>query len=379
MRICAVCSHPREVTSIDAPGLQLWPGGNVCDVKHALLALLLAAGVLFPGAVQGSSLAEHRTLVVSGQPVSVTVVRFSLSRYRIGVSLAGPHVADNAFLLDIAARARALCAINGTFLAAYTGETGEPYGTLVIQGKVLHLGAVGTRLDVFPSGRVRLTREGLQVRGALDGSYGYPANWYAYNINQTPSPGGTGAYLFTPERGRSLGFRAEMAIVVRQGHVVGLARGQDVSIPPDGFILVLQGREVDVQGWKFGVGRRIEYQVVYNGASLDALYSLGAGPRLVEAGRVSVNPSAEGFQEAKILSLRKARSAVGFTDAGEVLLVAMDRATVTEAAKVMRTLGAGEAMNLDGGASSGLVCDGAYLVRPGRAVANALVLWPKER
>ncbi len=348
----------------------------MCDVKRWMVSALAGILLLPAGAIGGY---EHRALLVGGQVVSVTVVRYPLSRYRMGVALAGPHVGDNALLVDIARRAGAVCAINGTFLAAYTGETGEPYGTLVVEGKVLHVGAVGTRLDILADGTVRFLRDGLQIQGALDGSYTYPGNWYAYNINQTPSSGLTGAYLFTPERGPSVGFRADVAVVARQGVVAGIARGQDVAIPPDGFVLVLQGKEVEIQGWKFSVGQRIGYRVVQNNSLLKARFSLGAGPRLIAAGTVSVNPIAEGFREAKILSLRQARSAVGFTEAGEVLFAAMDGATVAEAAEIMKVLSAVEAMNLDGGASSGLVCEGTYLVRPGRQVANALVLWLAER
>ncbi len=347
-------------------------------MNRVLIVVLVAFGLLFPQTVSGSYVFEHHLVDVASRTVGVTLVRFPRSGYQMGVALAGARVADNAYLLDIASRAEALCAINGTFLAAYRGETGEPYGTLVINGRVLHLGSVGTRLDIQANGKVRLNPEGLQVHGGLDGNFSYPANWYAYNINQTPSPGGTSAYVFTPERGASLGFRADFAVVARQGAVTDILRGQDVKIPSDGFTLVLQGREVEIQGWKFAIGQRIAYRVVQGGALLDSLYSLGAGPKLIDAGRISVNPVAEGFVEAKILSLRTARSVVGLTDTGEIILAALDGATMMEAASVMKTLGAVEAMNLDGGASSGLVCEGAYLVKPGRVVANALVVWPKK-
>lgn len=348
------------------------------DMKRLIVGVLVAIGLLFPGAVSGSYISERRLVMAAGHSVSVTLVRFPQSAYRIGVALAGVRVGDNAFLLEIAQRAGGVCAINGTFLAAYTGETGEPYGTLVIDGKVLHLGSVGTRLDILATGKVRLNRDGLQIRGGLDGNFGYPANWYAYNINQTSSSSGTGAYVFTPEHGPSLGFRAELAIVARKGKVTDIQRGQDVSIPTNGFVFVLQGREVKIQGWKFSIGQQIEYRVMQDGVPLDVLYSLGAGPKLIDDGNISANPVAEGFVEAKIVSLRSTRSVVGLTETGEILLVALDSATMIEAASVMKTLGAVKAMNLDGGASSGLVCDGAYLVHPGRAVANALVVWPKR-
>jgi hypothetical protein len=312
-----------------------------------------------------------------GRPV--TVVRFPLSRYRLGVALAGTRVGANAYLLDIAQMAAAQCAINGGFFAAYAGETGEPYGTVVIHGKLLHMGWVGTRLDVLVDGRVQIVRDHLEIRGRLNGSDAYPYNWYAYNLNQTPSPGGSSVYIYTPERGATLGFRAELAVVARGGIVTRISRGEDVTIPKDGFVISMQRQEVEILGWKFALGQRIDYRAVQDGVPLETRFSLGAGPRLIQRGAISASPIAEGFRDPKILSLRGRRSAVGLTGANEVILAVIDRATVTEAAVVMKELGAVEAMNLDDNASSGLVCDRRYLVQPGRQVANALVLWPVPR
>jgi exopolysaccharide biosynthesis protein len=42
-------------------------------------------------------------------------------------------------------------------------------------------------------------------------------------------------------------------------------------------------------------------------------------------------------------------------------------------ADILRKLGAYQAMNLDGGASSGLYCNGQTLTAPGRLLSNALV------
>jgi hypothetical protein len=312
-----------------------------------------------------------------GTPVNVA--RFPLSRYRLGVALAGSRVGANAYLLDIARMVAAQCAINGSFFAAYAGETGEPYGTLVIDGKLLHVGWVGTRLDVLADGKVQIVRDRLEIRGRLNGSDAYPNNWYAYNLNQTPSPGGSSVYIYTPGRGATLGFRAELAVVARGGRVTRITRGEDVAIPGDGFVIAMQRKEVEVLGWKFAVGQRIDYRAVQDGITFESRFSLGAGPRLIQRGAISVSPIAEGFRDPKILSLRGRRSAVGLTGANEIILAVIDHATVTEAAVVMKGLGAVEAMNLDDNASSGLVCNGRYLVQPGRQVANALVLWPVPR
>jgi len=40
----------------------------------------------------------------------------------------------------------------------------------------------------------------------------------------------------------------------------------------------------------------------------------------------------------------------------------------------MQTLGCRDAMNLDGGASSGLFLRDAYLTKPGRDISNALLV-----
>ena len=40
----------------------------------------------------------------------------------------------------------------------------------------------------------------------------------------------------------------------------------------------------------------------------------------------------------------------------------------------MKALGCRDAMNLDGGASSGLFFRGAYLTRPGRDISNGLLV-----
>lgn len=101
--------------------------------------------------------------------------------------------------------------------------------------------------------------------------------------------------------------------------------------------------------------------------------AVGCGPRLVADGAVSYDPAGEGFSSPKILSSAGARSAVGVTRDRTLLLVTCGGATVRQLAEIMKALGAWDAMNLDGGASSGLWAQGRLLTRPGRPISNALV------
>ncbi|HEV2282877.1 MAG TPA: phosphodiester glycosidase family protein [bacterium] len=344
-------------------------GWTAVALTIAIAAALPAAAPAVPAPF------DHTTVTVGGRALSAIVVRAPRSRYRLGVALAGSRLGDNAWLASIAQSAGAACAINGTFFAAYAGETREPYGTLVVNGRLLHLGDFGTRLDVFDDGGMRMVRDRLQIRGSLDGNGSYPDNWYAYNLNQTPTAA-TGAFIYTRDRGPALGFRADLAITAHRGWVVSIEQYRDAPIPADGFVLALMGREVGVLGWKFRIGQRIAYSAVQDGAPLRTRFSLGAGPRLVDHGAVVSDAAAEGFHDPKITAYRGTRSLIGYTEDRQVLLAVVSGATIPEAAEAVRRLGAWDAMNLDDNASSSLFCDGSYLVRPGREIANALVLWP---
>lgn len=117
------------------------------------------------------------------------------------------------------------------------------------------------------------------------------------------------------------------------------------------------------------------------GAKVKELYNNGKvqeaiqiGPRLITNGEVSLNPLTEGFTSHKILSSPGARSAIGILKNRQLIFVTTSGATVEHLASIMKRLGAIDAMNLDGGASSGLYANGKYLTTPGRNIAIALVV-----
>lgn len=102
--------------------------------------------------------------------------------------------------------------------------------------------------------------------------------------------------------------------------------------------------------------------------------ALQAGPRLLVNGKVSLNVAAEGFKDPKILTGGGARSALGLTRDHKLILLTTGGATIPQLAEMMKQAGAYQAMNLDGGASSGLYYNGKYLTSPGRQISNAIVV-----
>lgn len=102
--------------------------------------------------------------------------------------------------------------------------------------------------------------------------------------------------------------------------------------------------------------------------------ALQAGPRLVADGKVALDVKAEGFKDPKILTGGGARSALGLTRDHKLILLTTGGATIPQLAEIMKQAGAYQAMNLDGGASSGLYYNGKYLTTPGRKISNALIV-----
>lgn len=128
---------------------------------------------------------------------------------------------------------------------------------------------------------------------------------------------------------------------------------------------------------------------------------LQAGPLLVRDGRPIITPGAdpEGFSagqgqfDSDITAGRYPRAALGL-GAGMAIAVAADGRskddaglTLAELARLMASLGAREALNLDGGGSTSLVVNGALANRPrddhgapphaGRAICTAIAFSPQ--
>jgi hypothetical protein len=107
----------------------------------------------------------------------------------------------------------------------------------------------------------------------------------------------------------------------------------------------------------------------------DVEHALTTGPTLVRDGQLWLNPGAEGFRDPGVLGTAR-RSALGLTrDNRLVLVVVTTPISLNKLAHIMLRLNCQAAVNLDGGSSSALYCNGQYLTMPQRRLSNVLLVY----
>ncbi len=158
----------------------------------------------------------------------------------------------------------------------------------------------------------------------------------------------------------------------------GLVRQQlgpselDAGVPLRGDDLLLVGRGGSELPWGLGDQLQIESRPSSNLGL--ATHVIGGGPLLLQAGRIVLNGAAENFSSA-FLSQGAPRTVLARDDR-QIWLITLEGIqdsgpTLGETAALLQQLGLQDALNLDGGSSTGLVLGGSLQVK-GRGVAGSV-------
>ncbi len=323
-----------------------------------------------------ASLAYRRLRVRTGRGwtnAHAVLVDMSDPRISLRPALGGGTFAGPEPTAAVATRYDAFAAINGGFFAR---NTGQPLGLVVIDGRLLSTPI--ERRAVFA-----ITTEGRPIiqsftfRGSVESDTGTRIPVSA--VNRPPRWGGLAVY--TPEYGPLTPTHALHAVVIN-GTVTEFPSGR-VLIPEDGYVLSATAAERRLISDRLVLGQQVRLDLAIGPGKI--VHAIGGGPRLVQDGEISIPFRWESFGTG--FSLRRtSRSAVGITAAGKVLLVTVEKSRrstgmrLDELARLMRELGAVQAMNLDGGGSSTLVVGGRVVNVPERGqrgVASMLLVVPK--
>lgn len=281
-------------------------------------------------------------------------------------------------LTALAQREQALVAINGGF---FNRVRRLPLGALKAEGRwlsgpILNRGAIGWQPGGLPSfGRLVLQEQLVDTRGQ---------RWPLTSLNSGYVKRGLARY--TADWGRA--YRAlsgnESGVLIRGGVVqrrLGSAELQrGIPLGPEDTLVV--GRAGVVPPWP--EASRLNLASRPSDPLGQKAFVMGGGPLLLLNSRVVLNGTAEGFSSA-FQGQGAPRTVIG-SDGRQLWLLTLQGVghagpTLRETAVLLRQLGMRDALNLDGGSSTGLFVGNTQTVR-GRGVAasihNGLGLVPRS-
>ena len=308
--------------------------------------------------------------------VSAYFVEADKDLYTVKPVLARGRVPGLQSTSGISDAKNAVAAVNATYFAG----NGDMIGTVKIDGLM-----AGT--TYFTRSAIGFLPDGSSIFGTV----AYDGRVTLGNVTQSVSGvdaerGADNLILYNKwygSRTRTNEFGLEFT--VQNGRVTKIQTGNSV-IPSNGYVVSVHGKAMDAfAGVRVGDRAVIEQDL---GAKWNkAVDIMGAGPRLVQNGRVNVTVAAEQFP-SDIRYGRAPRSAVAVLKNGNYLFGVVDGRqadshglTLTEWAQLLVKFGARDAINLDGGGSSDLVVGGQVQNSPSdgqeRRVGSALILQKK--
>lgn len=345
---------------------------------------------------------------------------------KVSIVLGTGVVPENERLTQISSKTGALAAINGGYfvIGAADGTPGDLAGISIIDGKLISEAVNGRTSLILPSRSGRNARiAALTTQVAVTASDG--ATREIDGLNRKPGLirgcGGVGGDLptelpkhdftckddselikFTQAFGQTTepGDGVEVVLDV-SGRVVEFRPQRGGQIPATGSVLAGTG---DAAEWlqthaNPDTQLRIQTRLLADNKRSPlgkSLAVVNGGPRLLRNGELDIPAFAEGFQQPdnpefyyRFGIRRNPRTLAGITASGKLLLVAVDGrrpgysvgASFIESAKILRSLGAVDAVNLDGGGSTTLTIDQQLVNRPSdatgeRPIGDAIVIQP---
>ena len=191
---------------------------------------------------------------------------------------------------------------------------------------------------------------------------------------------GAGVARYTPDWGSSYStiIDHETLLAVRSNQIVSqqpvAKAGQAVSIPSDGYLLVVRAADAALEQLTVGTHLELATQIQPDPFRRFAQV-IGAGPLLIQDRQIVLDAQSEKFS-ASFIQEAAPRSVIATDPQGKLLLLTVHNRvngagpTLAEVAQVVQQLGAVNALNLDGGSSTTLYLGGQILNRLPNSTAS---------
>lgn len=277
-------------------------------------------------------------------------------------------------LIQMAQLSQASAAINAGF---FNRKQQLPLGAIRrdnrwLSGPILNRGAIAWN----DQGQFKIGRLSLQETLTTSTAMRFPVLFVNSGYVQD------GIARYTPEWGSTYTPLTdnEILVVVQNNRVTaqipgGLANQASYPIPTDGYLLALRATSTSAAS-TLNVGTQVSLNQNTTPADFISYPQiLGAGPLLLQNRQIVLDAKAEGFSDAFRQQLA-IRSVIGTTTKGTLILAAIhDRIggrgpSLAETAQLMQQMGAIDALNFDGGSSTGLYLGGQLLDRSAYTAAR---------
>lgn len=284
--------------------------------------------------------------------------------------LADDRIGTHEDLASMAKRNNAVAAINGTFFNSYDLNDLMPQGTLMVKRELRHTGS-GIMMGISSLNELTFTHDrGMYIHLFHQDQWQYWA-WGYNRFNSSPQA----IMVFDSYyKSETLAFPNTTFATVEKGVITRISQ-DEATIPANGFVVSL--------GTQAGITLKendtLYYEIDIVPEQKSALHMLSNGPKLITNGKADIDYERDGINDPKMTQQAAQRSFIGKKADGTIVMGTVASVTIPQLAEVGIKLGMQEAINLDGGASSGLYYNGKYVTTPGRKLSNALVVVPKKR
>jgi exopolysaccharide biosynthesis protein len=265
-------------------------------------------------------------------------------------------------LITINSESNAVAMINGGF---FNRNNQLPLGAIRVDGKwlsgpILNRGAIAWD----NRGKIRIDRLSLEETLITATGQGFPLT----QLNSAFVAAGCSRY--TRDWGSNYHplTERETGLVVQGDRVTeklnNLLPQDSIAIPENGYLVICRKTDINLK-----IGETVNLDSVTLPRDF-ANYPqiLGAGPLLLQNGRIVLDGNAEKFSPA-FQNQQASRSAIAVSQEGKILLVAIHNrvggrgATLGELARILLLMAAKDGLNLDGGSSTGITLAGYLLDR----------------
>ncbi|NCS29022.1 MAG: phosphodiester glycosidase family protein [Microcystis aeruginosa F13-15] len=265
-------------------------------------------------------------------------------------------------LITINSESNAVAMINGGF---FNRNNQLPLGAIRVDGKwlsgpILNRGAIAWD----NRGKIRIDRLSLEETLITATGQRFPLT----QLNSAFVAAGCSRY--TRDWGNNYHplTERETGLVVQGDRVTeklnNLLPQDSIDIPENGYLVICRKTDINLK-----IGETVNLDSVTLPRDF-ANYPqiLGAGPLLLQNGRIVLDGNAEKFSPA-FQNQQASRSAIAVSQEGKILLVAIHNrvggrgATLGELARILLLMAAKDGLNLDGGSSTGIALAGYLLDR----------------